>query len=283
MQAVGRHHVAGERIDQRLQYRGDRADPTGQGGSFQHDALAGENLGLPVQRQVIVVLRDDNMGQQPGAGPAAGNRTIGCRRRHNDVASPARQLLADMPDYLEAAGHVIERLGDVLADPAQRAAAARAGARGGMRHVLARKMIRQRAPGRLLRLGSTLDGGSNNRRGGSEPLGLILFERLDRQLELLGLTRQPLRGTAKLGAAIARQLELQLGNLGLSVDRVLRHSSDDALQRIRVVGKLIERDRHQRIESWPGRRRMAKTPADSISRGYPATSGRHVRRGVSAR
>ena len=62
------------------------------------------------------------MRQEPRTGTAAGNRVIGYRRRHDGIAGPARQLLADMPDNFEAAGHVIEGLGNV-ADPAQRAAA----------------------------------------------------------------------------------------------------------------------------------------------------------------
>ena len=57
------------------------------------------------------------MGEEPGTGASAGDRVIGRRRRNDRVASPARQLLADMPDHLEAAGHIIERLGDLLADP----------------------------------------------------------------------------------------------------------------------------------------------------------------------
>ena len=42
---------------------------------------------------------------------------------------------------------IIERLGDLFADPAQRLAAVRAGARRGMNHVLARQVFRQRVPG----------------------------------------------------------------------------------------------------------------------------------------
>jgi hypothetical protein len=36
-----------------------------------------------------------------------------------------------------------------------------------------------------LRFGCALDRGSDNRRGGGEPLGLVLFQALDCQLELL--------------------------------------------------------------------------------------------------
>ena len=246
-------------------------------------SLSGKNLGLPVQRQVIVVFGHDDVSQQPGAGPAAGNRMVGGWRGDNDVAGPARQLLTDVPDHLEPAGHVIERLGDVLADAAQRTAAARTDARGGVRHVLAREMIRQCAPGRLLPLGGAFDRVGNNRRGGGEPLGLVLFECLDSQLELLDLARQLLRGATELGAPVASQLELQPGDLGLGGNGVLRHHRDDLLQRLRVIGKLIERDRHSFIESRRHDIGVIKRSADSLCRTHPATSGRQVRCGIRSR
>ena len=87
---------------------------------------------------MIVVLGDDDMSEQPGTAAAARNRMVGRRRRNDRVARTARQLLTDMADYLEPAGHVIERLGDVVTDPAQSTAAARAGARRSMHQVFAR-------------------------------------------------------------------------------------------------------------------------------------------------
>ena len=156
---------------------------------------------------MIVVLRDNDMGKEPRAGAAAGNRVIGRRRRNDGVASPARQLLADMPDHLEAAGHIIECLGDLLADPPQRTAAGWTGAGCGVDHVLARQVLRQRTACRLVRLHRALDRSGHHRRGGREPLGLVGFQPFDRQLELLGLARQLLRRAAELGAPVARQLE----------------------------------------------------------------------------
>ena len=84
-----RHHLGGERVDQWLERRRRRPDPAGQGRGLQIDALAGEDLSLSVQRQVIVVLGDDDMGQQAGAGAAAGNRVIGRRRRDDGIAGAA--------------------------------------------------------------------------------------------------------------------------------------------------------------------------------------------------
>ena len=80
---------------------------------------------------MIVELRHDDMREKPCPGTAARNRVIRCRRRNHRVAGAAGQLLADMPDHLEAAGHIVEGLGHLLADLAQRAAAVRTGAGGG--------------------------------------------------------------------------------------------------------------------------------------------------------
>jgi hypothetical protein len=141
MQAVRRRHFGGERIDQRRQGRGRSADPAGQGRGLQADTLACVDLGLAVQRQVIVVFGHDDVGQQPGAGATTGNRVIGRRCGNDRVASAAGQLLAQVPHDLEAARHVIEGLGHILADPPQRVAAARTAGGGAMHDLLARQVI----------------------------------------------------------------------------------------------------------------------------------------------
>ncbi len=118
----------------------------------------------------------------------------------------------------------------------------------------------------LLRFGGGLNRRRHHRRGRGEPLGLVGFQRLDHQLELLGFARQLLRRTAELGPPVTRQLEAQLGDFRLGGDRILRHRSDDPLQRLRVVGELIGRDRHPVIESRPAIVGLAKTAADSLCR-----------------
>src|SRR5829696_3500339 len=84
----------------------------------------------------------------------------------------------------------IERICEVLTDPPQHAAAGGAGTRYGMDHILARQVLRQRAPGRLLRFSGGLDRRRHDRRGRGPPLGLVRFQSLDRQLELVRLARQ---------------------------------------------------------------------------------------------
>jgi len=163
------------------------------------------------------------------------------QRCDHNVANPARQFLTNVSDDFEAAGHIIEGLGHIIGDLAQRAAATGTGAWCGMAPILSWQVLRQRAPRWLLRLGCGLD---RRRRGGREPLRLVGLQRLERQLELLGLARQLLRGTAELGPPVTRQLEFQPGDLGLGRERILRHRSDEALQRSEVIGQIVGGDRH---------------------------------------
>src|SRR5882757_7920923 len=130
------------------------------------------------------------------------------RRRNHRVANPSLQLFANVPDDFKPARHVIEGLADLVGDLAQRAAATRTGARCGMPYILSGQMLRQRAASRLLCFGRALDGCSGSRRCRREPLRLVGLQRLEGQFELLDLARQLLRGTAKLGPPVTRQLEL---------------------------------------------------------------------------
>jgi hypothetical protein len=98
-----------------------------------------------------------------------------------------------------------------------------------MPQILSGQMFRQRTPRRLLRLDRSLNGCGDGRRCHREPLRLVGLQRLEGQLELLGVARRLLRGTAKLGPPVTRQLELQPGDLGLGGRRILRHRGDDAL------------------------------------------------------
>ena len=108
-----------------------------------------------------------------------------------------------------------------------------------MQHLLARQMLGQRPAGRLLRLdcGSRRSPPPRPARRSASRSAWSVSKRLDRQLELLDLARQLLRRAAELGPPVARQLELQLGDLGLRRHRVARHLGDDALQRGDVVGQ----------------------------------------------
>ena len=56
MQSVAGQDVDGEGIHQRLQRRRRRANPTRQGRGLQAHPVASEDLGLTIERQMIVVL-----------------------------------------------------------------------------------------------------------------------------------------------------------------------------------------------------------------------------------
>jgi hypothetical protein len=175
VQGVTGEDVGGEDVDQRLQPRRCGADPTGQGGGLQAHPVASEDLGLAIERQVVVVFGDDDMSEQPCSSAPAGDRVIGRRGRHYRVAGPARQFLANVPDDFEPARHVIEGLTYLVADLAQRAAAVGTGARCGMPQILSGQVLRQRAPRRLLRFGRGLDGRGDCRRCRRQPFRLVGF------------------------------------------------------------------------------------------------------------
>ena len=128
---VGEDHrrtenVAQDVIVDRPEEEADLADPAAQGLAVELDAVPFETLGLPVERQVVGVLVDENAGQQALGRHAAGNRAL--RRRGLDnraFAGPAPIFRPVDGDDLQRRRHPIELLGDVLADDMQGAIAAR--------------------------------------------------------------------------------------------------------------------------------------------------------------
>jgi hypothetical protein len=107
------------------------------------------------------------------------------RRRLNDrIAGATRELLADVPDHLEARRHAIERLRHILADLAQRAAAGRTGTCRRMEDILARKMFRQLATRWFARFERLLDQRGEGRQSGRGLLRSIFLQGLDGELEL---------------------------------------------------------------------------------------------------
>ena len=95
------------------------------------------------------VLGEQHMRQQPRPGAAARDRVRRRRRLGDLLAAPARELLAHVLDHLPLARHQLQRLGHVLAQLVQGAAAARAGRRSRIDDALARQMLGQRPARRL--------------------------------------------------------------------------------------------------------------------------------------
>ena len=104
------------------------AGPVGQGRAVQIDPLAGVDLSLAVERQVIGVLGDDDMGHgRLGRQPALDQPRRRRRLHHAVLAGPTGVLGATHHQHPQLRGHDVQPLGDVLADPVHGAAAARAG------------------------------------------------------------------------------------------------------------------------------------------------------------
>ena len=118
------------------------------------------------------------------------------------VALHAGQLRAHVPDHPEAPGHVVQDLGDVLADRAHVGAALWAAAGRLVHHALARQVLGQRTRSRWA-LGHDGDGRAGRDR---DLLGLELVEG---ELQLLDLALEPLRGAAELHAPELGDEELQ--------------------------------------------------------------------------
>jgi hypothetical protein len=191
-----------------------------------------------------------------------------------------------MPDDLEAAGDVAEDLGDILADLAQGAPAAQAGAARLMHDLVPRQMRRQRPAAGLpalrrdRRLG-LLWAGAGGRRGTGRFLRLQL---LQPQLELLELAGHLLRRAAVLLAPQAGDLELELldlqrlGHQARSGGRELFSlRGDEPVQRF-DIGRQIEG--HERIVPASEDRSTCNPVDESIGRACPAAVGRQVRIGM---
>src|SRR4051794_3133041 len=138
VQPLGREHVRPDRQHQRRQAGGRGAHPVGEGADVDLDPFPGVGRALPGQRQVLAVLRRQHQGEQAGARPPAGDRVRGRRRLTDRLAGAAADLLAHVLDHLPAPRLALERLGDVLAELPDWAAALGAGARGGVDDALTR-------------------------------------------------------------------------------------------------------------------------------------------------
>src|SRR5271166_7209656 len=120
--------------------------PVTQRRAVEFKSLTGKYLTLTVQRKVVTVLRHQQMCQGGGSGATARGRHRRSRCLRNRIAGGAGIFWPDVADHLEVAGHVIQNLGDVLAELGHPLAAvgAFAGAViGGLMHdLLARQMVR---------------------------------------------------------------------------------------------------------------------------------------------
>ena len=96
MQALGGKDVIADGLDQRHQAGGGGANPLGERGDAEVDALAGIDLALPVQRQMRSVFAEQDLRQELRSGAAASDRMERRRRLGDLLAGPAGKLLAHM-------------------------------------------------------------------------------------------------------------------------------------------------------------------------------------------
>ena len=80
MQALGGEHVAAKLGEDGFEGGGASADPVGERRDFDLDAFASKGGALPVQRQMVAELADQDHGEQARAGEAARDRVRRRRR-----------------------------------------------------------------------------------------------------------------------------------------------------------------------------------------------------------
>ena len=155
------------------------------------------------------------MRQHAGSGSAARRRHCGGRGLDDRIARLAGVLRPDMADHQEAARHIVQHLGDILAEPGHAGTALGAGAGavipGLMHNLLTRQMLGQRSALGLRALDA------RGRAVLDRHLGLFLrragLQFLELQLQLFDPPGDPLRRPAELHPPQLGDLELQLLDL----------------------------------------------------------------------
>ena len=205
----------------RPEQEGGAPDPVGQRRAVEDDTLAGEDLRLAVERQVVGVFGDEHLRDQRVGGQTALDQPGRCLAGAAGVARPADH------QHPELHRHHVEALGHVLADLVQGARAARAGGAVDVDEGLDPRQVGGQCPA----VGAAL--GSPGRLLGR--LGLL--GGVARGLDLLGLLQPEQElvfgqalGTASEAVALHRQDDLaQPLVLGLHLDKL-------RLERLGIVG-----------------------------------------------
>lgn len=103
-----------------------------------------EDTFLAVQRQMVLVLGHQHLGEQAGGRDALVDDVRRHRRLHEGLTRSARPLAADVAFDGEVARGVVELLGHILADAAHRATTGASGRLGFVTDLGARQLRRQR-------------------------------------------------------------------------------------------------------------------------------------------
>src|SRR5205814_634367 len=90
--------------------------PGRQRGALDLNSLAGINLRLAIEGQVICELRNQHVGQQPRPGKATLDGTRWRRRLYHALTSTAGELRPHVANDLEAIGDVLQLLGNIFTE-----------------------------------------------------------------------------------------------------------------------------------------------------------------------
>ena len=140
-------HGAQHQFVQRRQPPTGAAHPGAQGGTIQCDTLAGKDLRLAIQRQMVGIFVDQHMRHQRLGGHAAVNGTLRRWRLHDRLLAGSAAI--PRPTYHsdpQLGRHVVKHLHPVFADDVQHVPATGAGLVVDVDHHLdPRQMRRQRS------------------------------------------------------------------------------------------------------------------------------------------
>ncbi len=176
-QMVGGKHFAAEFFVQGSEPPARAADPTGESRPFNLDTMAGEDLRLPVQRQVVAIFGDQYLCEQRRRRQSTCDRTLrrGCLV---DRAAGTTTIFraADAHDT-ELSRHPVEHLANTFTDGMQHATTAWTGSCIDIdKHLLARQMFGQHfAPRAFIRIAGC-DFGRRLERLSLGKIGLNIFE-----------------------------------------------------------------------------------------------------------
>ena len=185
---LGRQDMTPDGIGEGFQQGGGLADPVGQCRAIQIEAFAVEDLALAVERQVVGILADQDMGQETRAGAAPLYGPRGQRGLDEAFAAGAGQARPHDAVHEEAPGDVFQFFRDFFPDPAQAPAAIGTGLRArGQFDLHPRDVVRDRAALGFVLLLDVRQLHPRRHRSGGDLAGLKgklkLFRRLGRRPE----------------------------------------------------------------------------------------------------
>ena len=203
--------------------------------------MAGEDLRLPIQRRVIAIFADQDLGKQRRRRQAAGDWPLCSRRLRHRLASPAGVFGTGGADYAQLRRNPIQHLAHALADDMQRTAAAAADYALNIKaDLFARQMARQRFATRgpfacLPFVTRTL----------LFFAGKIAVDLFERERQLVGI--KALGTTAKLRPLQLLDDRLQALDLAVAVLDGGGHIANEMLQMSRFGRQIVEIEPHARI------------------------------------